>query len=133
MIINGKTLDEHADEEAGRNPLTHEEMEAAIKAMQEAGRKAGKNDAGWLLDGNSSKETAAALLEQIENCELDTPARGEGDPTTNELIDEHTEWDAESLEEGERDVLSLAYDDEYAEGFQEEAERIARLYSRRTA
>jgi hypothetical protein len=134
MIINGKTLDEHADDAEGRKPVTDDEFSAAEKSMGLEGVRHGREAASWLLDGNSTKEDAQGLLEKIENCELDSPSPLSGEwadaPTLDELIDENTELVGELLTDGERDCLAVAYECGFAEGYQMEAERIARFYAK---
>lgn len=131
LDCDAKTNPLPSDED--RKPMTDEEFTAAEDAMHAAGIRDGLAAASWLVDGNTTKEQAAKLLEQIDNCELDSPnpLSGEwaGDPTLADLIGRETECDAESLTDEARDCLATAYEDGYAEGYHCEAERVARLHA----
>jgi hypothetical protein len=112
--------------------MTDAEFLAAVKQMGDAGKRQGTSDAAWLCDGNTTRETAQALLAHCEGCSLDvpTPFLGEGgDETADTTISEVTGIIPDSLTDDERDVLLRIFEDEYGDAYCAEAERLTRFYA----
>jgi hypothetical protein len=106
-----------------------ERVEIARAQGEEAGRAAGT----WLLDGNSSEESARAMLAKIEagellaELDLSGPLSGEwADGPTPASILEPLYREGEEIPEGEDDEICQAYEDAYWQGLETEAERSAR-------
>jgi hypothetical protein len=105
--------------------------EGAVHKARAAGYDAGKAAGSWIVDGNTSTETARALLAGIEDGDpavLDqlptSPLSGEwaDAPTPRDVLEDvnMTEDD-----EGAEDVLS-AYEEGFSSGAEDEAVRLAR-------
>ena len=113
--------------------LTDAEWAQAVEQMRTAGKRQGTSDAAWLCDGNTTQEAARALLERIENCELDysPPFSGEwaGSPTVADVIGNETDVDPERLDPEKEDELAQAFEEGYGEGYCAGAEEIARFYA----
>ena len=103
--------------------------------FEEQGREAGKDAGSWVIDGNTSAETARAILKGIEDGDPDvmdiqpSPLSGEwAGESVYELIPELREME----ERGEHDAIDeacTAYEQGFGEGFWAEVERAARVAS----
>lgn len=115
------------------NPITDEDWGIAMVAMKEAGAKAGKASASWLVDGNTSEAALRTILKQWEDGDPRAPSAPDplssewaGDPSVAEVIEEHTDYDPDTMEPEEADELASAYEDAFYEAWQDEAERSVR-------
>lgn len=113
--------------------VTDAEFGLAVKAMADAGAAHGKAAGSWIADGNTREDALRNLLQLWEDGDpaapyAPDPLSGEwaDSPTLSELIDECTELDADTLDDGERDSLATAYEEAFRDAWQEEAERTVR-------
>lgn len=113
--------------------MNDEQWGEAIEAMRAAGASAGKASASWLVDGNTSEAALRMMLKQWEDGDPAAPSSpdplsGEwaGDPSVAEVIEQHTDYDPDTMEPEEADELADAYCEAFAEAWQAEAERSVR-------
>lgn len=98
-----------------------------LTAADTAGHKAGTAAGSWVLDGNSTNETAHRILEGLED----------GDPEIFDMCPSPLsgEWAGESIPELsaeygidlEDDILASAFEQGFADGWSAEVERSARV------
>jgi hypothetical protein len=95
------------------------------------GYEAGKAAGSWIIDGNTSSETAAHILRGIAECDPEvmdlqpSPLSGEwAGESIGELIDGYAE-----LSEDEQNTVCDAYEAGYSDGFWAEVERSAKAVS----
>lgn len=93
----------------------------------EDGRAAGS----WVLDGNSSEDTARAILQGIEDGDPAVMDSLPSAPLSGEFADgllprDVLRWYGLTEEDAESDDILRAYEDGYAEGVDEEVTRTAR-------
>jgi len=113
--------------------MTDQEFQAAVDAMSQAGRFAGRSVATWLFDGNTTEETYRAFLKASEDGDPDNyappdPFSGEwaDSLTLEQVIEAETDIDPETLSDDERCSLADAYEQEFCQAWWDEAERAAR-------
>jgi len=106
-------------------------MDAAEEAAHARGREDGVAAGTWILDGNSTEEAARALLAGIEDGDPAVLDALPSAPLSGEFADgllprDVLAWYGLTEEDAESDDILSAYEDGYADGVQEEAERSAR-------
>lgn len=113
--------------------LTDAEFALEIESMRKAGADAGHAAATWLVDGNTDEDTARRILAQWDEGDCNAPHApapfsGEwaDDPTVSDVIERETSLEFDSLTPEEIDELTTAFEDAYAEAWQDEAERSVR-------
>jgi hypothetical protein len=103
--------------------------DAVLAAAASQGARTGKGAASWVLDGNSTRETAEAILRMLED----------GDPAIDSLVSEPNflsgEWAGESVPEllgdlieafpDSQDEIMDQYEEAAREAFWHEVERKA--------
>lgn len=102
-----------------------------MSGFLERGREHGAAAGSWLIDGNTSSETARAILQGIADGDPEvmdmqpSPLSGEwAGESIGELIDGYDELNAV-----EQDEACAAYEQGFGEGFWAEVERAARVAS----
>ncbi len=106
--------------------MCDEQWQEAFEEIYAAGVSMGESAAAWLLDGNSTREEAQALLDGINDGDplvldaLPTLTLGEwaGDPTIEEIIDEVCGLDVSNISAEEIQDLFSAYNDGFSDGVQ---------------
>ena len=113
--------------------ITAEEWEAAVSAMAEAGKQAGKAAGSWVADGNTSESALREIVRMWEERDREAPSppnplSGEwaDDPSLTDIIGRETDIDPESLTPEKESDLADAYEDAYFSAWQEEAERTVK-------
>jgi hypothetical protein len=108
--------------------------DTAVAAMRAAGERDGKAAGSWIADGNTSEAALRRTLQLWEDGDPEAPSAphpfsGEwaDSPRPEDIIDAETEdYSGWSMNVEEVDELASAYEDAYAQAWQEEAERTVR-------
>lgn len=105
--------------------------DAAIEDARTRGREDGVAAGSWILDGNSTEDAARTLLRGMENCDPAVMDSLPGSPLSGEFADGLLPRDlladyGLTEDDTAADDLLTAYEDGYAEGVMDEAERSAR-------
>lgn len=117
--------------------LTDEQYADLDSRVRQHGRESGQAAGTWTIDGNTSGDTARAILREIEDCDFEPPpppspfaGQWADDPRPIDVIDEaiarDAEYEATDLTDDELDELSLAWIDEWTGGYVEQVEADAR-------
>jgi ribosome modulation factor len=109
------------------------DVEDVLERAEQEGYEAGKAAGSWLLDGNSSEETARRLLAGIEDGDPEILEALPSSPLSGECADglmprDVLGWyDLDEEHDAADDVLR-AFEDGYDRGVQDEATRSARAF-----
>lgn len=111
----------------------------SIEQYEEAARKLGaehgKAKGSWVLDGNSSSETAQRIVAMIDDGDPElwdmyaAPLSGEwaDEPTPNDILEE-IEYEGDDSPES-WDSIIRAYEEAHSLAWSDEVERTARIYA----
>jgi hypothetical protein len=103
------------------NPILRpEDFTRPEEKMHASGYRAGRAAGSWVIDGNTTRETAQAVLDAAEQCELEIPA-----PFSGEWADGWTKGrayeDAGLFPIVGHDGLTDAWEDGFREGYEYQA------------
>lgn len=123
---------EEVEESIARRLLNLDEI---IERAEQDGYDRGKAAGSWLLDGNSTEDTARRLLEGIEGGDPEIMDALPSAPLSGEWADSLTPaevlgWYDLDEEHDAADEILRAFEDGYSRGVQDEAVRSARVLLR---
>ena len=109
------------------------EFAKAVEEIKDAGKDAGRAAGGWIADGNTTEEELRNVLQMWDDCDpaapyAPSPFSGEwaGDPSLQSVIEDATGLTECTPEE--EDELASAFEEAFAEAWQDEAERTVRAF-----
>jgi hypothetical protein len=113
------------------------DITTALRRAHELGSEAGEAAGSWIIDGNTSRETARRILQGIEDGDPEimdmqpAPLSGEwaDSPTPDDILEEITGVGSAQVDAFHREDLLNAFEEAYSEGFWDVVTRDAQSAS----